>query len=67
MNNKLKVRDVQTGEVFDVDPSADRVNIRTRDGQNVKVYPSAVCVMVRKGQKFDGVTPKGPRLLELMR
>ena len=66
-NSKMQVRDVQTGEIFSVDPGADAVRITTRDGQVVKVFPASMTVMVKKGQRFDGVTPRGPRPMELLR
>lgn len=64
---KIQVRDIKTKQVFGVDPAADRVVLRTTDGDNVKIFPATLSVMVKRGEKFDGVTPKGPRAMELIK
>lgn len=57
----LKVRDIQTDQVFVIDPSEDRVFVKTRDGVKVRLHPYVINHMVKSGSRFDGHTQMGPR------
>jgi hypothetical protein len=62
----LRVKDLQTKEVFKVDPTMNTVHFNTRDGVRVRVHPVTITTMVQRGERFDGHTLKGLRGLQLI-
>lgn len=67
MPTQLSLRDSKTGEIFSVDPSEDRVVIKTSDGDKVRVHPAFIGLMVGIGRQFNGQTLKGLRLMERLK
>jgi len=57
----MTVKDVKTNQEFVVPIGDDRAFVTTKDGVKVKLHPVVISTMVRRGQKFDGQTVKGPR------
>lgn len=64
---KLELRDNKTGEIFTVDPTEDRVLIKTSDGEKVRVYPASIVTLVKPRTQFEGHTLKGTRLMERLK
>lgn len=59
----MKIKDVETKQVFDVPASYDRAFIETRDGVRVRLHPVALRSMNKQGDRFSGHTVLGPREL----
>lgn len=60
----IKVRDIKTRTIYNLDPTEDRVWIKTKDGVRVRIHPIILRTMVRIGQRFEGHTITGPREME---
>lgn len=60
----MSIRDTKTKQKFEVDPTANTVRVKTRDGVEIKIHPVTIRMMVPKGQKFDGQTLTGTREME---
>lgn len=57
----IKIKDLETNEVFTIDSVRNYEEFVTRDGIKVKVYPVFIKLLVGRGQSFSGVTVLGSR------
>jgi hypothetical protein len=57
----MQIKDVKTRQLFKIDPSLDRITLKTRDGVKVKLHPTIIQFMVKKNGTFQGTTVFGGR------
>lgn len=60
----IKVADVKTNQIFQIDTLHDTVNLRCKDGVLVRLHPNVVITMVKVREQFDGHTRTGTRRLK---
>lgn len=60
----MKVKDVQTGQIFDIRPCDNTAYVTTRDGVRVKLHPVTIKLFVPRGGEFEGHTIVGRRQLK---
>lgn len=63
---KIRVRDIKTGEIFDVDACDNTAHVKTRDGVRVKLHPVALRQFVPERGTFNASTLLGPRAMVRM-